>query len=124
MRFSLNENMPGAVVRGFCAAGHDVLSVKESMLGEEDRTILSRAQKEGRVVVTQDKGFGELAFRYGLPAECGVILFRLSGGDANSDMKRMLDVLASRDDWPGHFAVASDDRVRIRPLTGVPPGKE
>ena len=124
MRFALNENMPGAVVRALRAAGHDVLSVKEAMRGEEDQPVLAPAQTEGRVVVTQDKDFGELAFRYGLPAECGVILFRLSGSDADADTQRMLDVLASRDDWPGHFTVASDDRVRIRPLARISPGKE
>jgi predicted nuclease of predicted toxin-antitoxin system len=124
MRFALNENMPGAVVRALRDAGHDVLSIKEAMRGVDDRTVLARAQAETRIVVTQDKDFGELAFRYGLPAECGIILFRLSGSDADADTRRMLDVLASRDDWPGHFAVASDDRVRIRPLAGLPPREE
>ncbi|MEQ8765064.1 MAG: DUF5615 family PIN-like protein [Planctomycetota bacterium] len=124
MHFALNENMPGTVVRSLREAGHDVLSVKEAMRGADDSTVLAQAQAETRIVVTQDKDFGELAFRHGLPAASEIVLFRLSGCDPDADARRMLDVLTSRDDWAGHFAVASDDRVRIRPLAGLPPTKE
>lgn len=117
MRFALNENMPQTVVRALRDAGHDVLSVKETMRGADDRAVLARAQKEARIVVTQDKDFGELAFRFGLPSDCGILLFRVSGSDPQEVTQRMLDVLTSRDDWRGHFAVASEDRIRVRPLS-------
>jgi hypothetical protein len=67
-------------------------------------------------VVTQDKDFGELAFRFGLPADCGIILFRLAGSNAQADNQRMVEVINSRKDWAGHFAVADDYRLRLRPL--------
>jgi predicted nuclease of predicted toxin-antitoxin system len=52
---------------------------KESLRGEPGNVILARSPLEGRLVVTQDKDFGELAFRFGLPAQCGVLLLRLTG---------------------------------------------
>ena len=55
-----------------------MISVKESMRGATDREVLERAQQENRLVVTFDKDFGELAYRFKLPATSGVILFRLS----------------------------------------------
>ena len=55
-----------------------------------------RAQTEGRIVVTHDKDFGELAFRAQLPASCGVILFRLSGSEPETDNRRILELLESR----------------------------
>lgn len=119
MRFALHENMPASVVCALRDAGHDVLSVKEAMRAAEDRDVLARAGAESRIVVTQDKDFGELAFRYGLPAECGIVTFRLGGTEPDRDTKRMVDVLIGRQDWLGHFAVVSDDRIRIRPLRGV-----
>ena len=84
MNLLVNENIPStALIQGsFMAqppASHDVLSVKETLRGADDPTVLARAQAELRLVITQDKDFGELAFRQSLPAECGIILFRLSG---------------------------------------------
>ena len=119
MNLILNENMPTSVVRVLRDHGHDVLAVKESMRGDNDSSILARAQSESRTVVTQDKDFGELAFRRGMPAQCGVILFRLSGYHPDTDNRRMLEVIESRADWAGQFAVATDDRVRMRPLPPV-----
>jgi hypothetical protein len=101
-----------------------VLSVKESMRSETDDAILARAQREERIVVTHDKDFGELAFRYRLPASCGVILLRLSGSEPGTDNRRILEALGSRSDWVGHFSVITDDRIRMRPMPGVPPSPE
>lgn len=116
MRIIVNENVSGSVIRALRDRGHDVLSVKESMRSESDESVLARAQAEQRVVITHDKDFGELAFRHGLPASCGVVLLRLSGTDPQSDNRRAVDALESRSDWEGHFAVVEEHRIRIRPL--------
>ena len=118
MRIIANENIAGTVVRTLREHGHDVLAVRECMRGEADALILARAQAENRIVITHDKDFGELAFRSRLPVTCGVVLFRLSGADPEADNRRSLDALESRDDWPGQFAVVTDDRIRIRSLPG------
>ena len=120
MRWIVDENVSGTVIHTLRDRGHDVLSVKESLRGVGDPHILARAQAEHRVLVTNDKDFGELAFRCGLPASSGIVLFRLSGADPESDNRRVLQVLESSGDWTGHFAVVTDDRVRLRPLPGKP----
>ena len=119
MRFLANENVTATVIRELRHLGHDVLSVKESMRSEQDDVILARAQAEQRIVVTHDKDFGELAFRSQLPASGGVILCRLAGSDRDTDNERILQALQSRSDWPGHFSVVTDDRIRMRPLPAV-----
>jgi predicted nuclease of predicted toxin-antitoxin system len=116
MRWIVNENVAGTVIRWLRERGHDVLSVKESLRGAADPEILARARAEHRVVVTHDKDFGELAFRATLPATSGVVLLRLSGANPEADNRRALEALESRADWAGHFAVVTNDRVRIRPL--------
>jgi predicted nuclease of predicted toxin-antitoxin system len=78
--------------------------------------LLHLAQAEHRVVVTLDTDFGELAFRFGLPADSGVILIRLEWRDPRTDHALALAALTSRDDWSATFAVIERDRVRIRPL--------
>ena len=116
MKLLANENMPASVVEQLRAFGHDVLAAKESMRGAADPDILARAQAESRVLISQDKDFGELAFRSHLPAECGVILFRLDGDDPDDDVRRMIQAIQSRTDWTGTFAVVEPYRIRLRPL--------
>jgi len=94
MLLLVDENLPKSIVAELRQRGHDVLSGKESLRGDDDETILARAQLEMRIVITQDKDFGELAFRIGLPASCGVILFRLNGEDPEVDNLRILEVIA------------------------------
>lgn len=116
MRMLANENVPGPLIAMLRQKGHDVVSVKERLCGVSDRGVLARAQAEERILITFDKEFGELAFRFRLPASCGVILFRLSGTSPERDNARALATLESRQDWAGHFAVVTDDRIRLRPL--------
>ena len=123
MRFLVNENVASTVIQELRQRGHDVLSAKESMRSAADDVILARGQTEERIVVTHDKDFGELAFQSHLPASCGIILFRLSGSDPDSDNERMLEALDSRTDWAGSFSVVTHDRIRMRPLLAALPPK-
>jgi predicted nuclease of predicted toxin-antitoxin system len=121
MRIIANENISATVIRELQSRGHDVVSVKESMRSAPDHAVLRRAVEENRLVITHDKDFGALAFRWGLPATSGVILFRLSGDNPGTDNERVLTVLDQHTHWPGHFSVVTDDRIRIRPLPGQKP---
>ena len=116
MRLLADENFPGPVVRALRTLGHDVVCVSETMPGATDRDVLRAAQVDRRVLVTCDKDFGELAYGAGLPAQCGIVLFRPAGADPTQDNERMLHALASRDDWAGHFAVVTDARIRVRTI--------
>lgn len=55
---------------------HDVISIVPDSRGLDDRSILEWAVADNRIVVTCDKGFGELVFRQHLPHR-GVVLLRL-----------------------------------------------
>jgi predicted nuclease of predicted toxin-antitoxin system len=124
MRLLADENFPGPAVRALRSLGHDVAYAKETMRGAPDRAVLRSAQAEGRVLLTCDKDFGELAFAARLPAQCGVILFRLGGSSPSQDNERMVRVLTGRDDWAGNFAVVTDTRVRLRPIPRRPVARE
>ena len=58
--------------------------------------MLQLAQKEQRILVNFDKDFGELAFRRGLPATCGIVLLRLGAQDPAVLAHRVVNVLHSR----------------------------
>jgi predicted nuclease of predicted toxin-antitoxin system len=122
MRFLANENVPGEAIDALRAAGHDVAWIRTDAPGISDRTILARAVHEQRIVVTFDKDFGELAWRERLPAECGVVLFRIPMPADSNHGRIIAETLSNRDDWQGRFSVIEPDRIRMRPLPPV--GKE
>ncbi len=47
--------------------GHDVLSAHDLFPHASDETLLAFAQDEKRILITEDKDFGELVFLRGLP---------------------------------------------------------
>jgi predicted nuclease of predicted toxin-antitoxin system len=116
MRVLADENVPGPLVRTLRSRGHDVIWMRERAPGATDSSVLEVARSEARLLVTFDKDFGELAFRVGLPASCGIVLVRLTGTGPSGDNERAVAALESRDDWTGNFAVITDRRIRIRPL--------
>ena len=116
MRFLANENFPGDAVAELRRREHDVAWILEEASGASDRDVLTRAQAEGRLLLTFDKGFGELAFRAQLPASSGIILFRISAPSIEHAIRVIVAALESRADWAGHFAVVEDDQVRLTPL--------
>jgi predicted nuclease of predicted toxin-antitoxin system len=116
MRIIANENFPGDTVKTLRQAGHDVMWIRTDAPGSKDRDILDTAQREQRLIITFDKDFGEFAFRYGLPAQCGVILFRIPPLSPAFVVRFITQAINSRDDWSGLFAVIEPDRIRIRPL--------
>ena len=70
-----NENFPGVAIAALLLRGHDVVWIREDSPGIDDRTVLSRATAEERILITFDKDFGELVFRLGLNAPSGVFCF-------------------------------------------------
>ena len=55
--------------------GHDVLSASERFPQASDETLLAHPRDDGRVLITEDKDFGELVFLRGLRG--AAIFFRL-----------------------------------------------
>lgn len=116
MRFLANENFPGDAVKALAAAGHDVVWVRTAAPGSADDQILTWAERERRVLLTFDQDFGELAWRAGLPASCGIVLFRMPMPRPTEVGPDLAGRLTERDDWPGHFSVIQPGRIRMRPL--------
>jgi predicted nuclease of predicted toxin-antitoxin system len=116
VRILANENFPGDAVTALRQAGHDVAWVRVDAPGSTDAQVLQRANDESRILVTFDKDFGELAFRMGLPAVSGVILFRISTSSPTFVAELAVTALNSRQDWAGHFSVVEDRRIRMTPL--------
>jgi predicted nuclease of predicted toxin-antitoxin system len=119
MRFLAHENIPGDAVVALRDAGHDVEWIRTEAPGADDATVLARARGEQRVLLTFDKDFGELAWNQRLPADCGIVLFRMRVPPASRVGEALTAILSSRNDWSGHFAVVQSGRIRMRRLPGA-----
>lgn len=75
MRILADENVEGEIVARLRSEGHDVAYVPESAAGIRDDELLARANAENRVLLTEDKDFGDLAFFYG-SRTLGIVLVR------------------------------------------------
>jgi predicted nuclease of predicted toxin-antitoxin system len=116
MRFLANENFPLDAVAALRQQGHDVAWIRTDSSGMADADVLHRAQVENRILLTFDKDFGELAFRAGLPASIGIILFRIQASSGILVAQKVVTAIALRDDWAGHFSVIENQRIRMREL--------
>jgi predicted nuclease of predicted toxin-antitoxin system len=115
MRFIVDESAGIAVVESLRQSGHDVLAVAETMRQAGDPDILALALNQDRILVTNDKDFGELVFRSGRTHH-GVLLLRLHD-ESSANRVRVVQSVLERyaDRLPDHFVVTTESRVRIRP---------
>ena len=65
MRFLADESCDFAVVRCLRADGHDVRAVSEFQQRSVDQAVMELAAVEDRILLTEDKDFGRLAFAAG-----------------------------------------------------------
>ncbi len=91
----------------------DVISVFDEIRGADDREVIKKACEENRILIINDKDFGELVFREKKPHK-GVILLRLEDERAANKiavLKRLLEKYENS--IPGHFIVVTETTVRI-----------
>jgi predicted nuclease of predicted toxin-antitoxin system len=116
-----DENIVSAVVFALRADGWDVVWIAEVAPSIEDADVLAWAAREGRLLLTDDKDFGELVVREGRTHH-GVVLLRVHGLLPAERARLVSEVFASlMGELRGSFTVVDrDGAVRIR-RSGVSP---
>ncbi len=94
-------------------AGHDVLAISETIPGVEDVTVIQLALDEDRILLTEDKDFGQLTYAYS-PKTLSVILIRYPAS-ARSKLGNDICRLVSRyaEKLKGRFVVIQPGRARF-----------
>ncbi len=78
MNFLADESVDRQIVERLRQDGHCVWYVAEMQPGISDDSVLEFANREGALLLTADKDFGEMVFRQRLHTY-GIILVRLAG---------------------------------------------
>jgi predicted nuclease of predicted toxin-antitoxin system len=119
MRFLADENVPFGVVEELITVGHDAEWVGKLAPGAPDGEVLKHAAMDGRILLTFDKDYGDLAHRREtavLPT--GIVLIRSPVPRTREDCRKLARAIAARDDWAGYFTVVEPGRIRRRELRG------
>jgi predicted nuclease of predicted toxin-antitoxin system len=112
MRLLADENFPLPTVEALRQAGHDVFWVRTDAPGTGDAALLELGEAEGRVLLTLDKDFWQIAIQRRKPLErSGVILFRVHPAIPENVTPLVLRTMGTDQEWGGHASVVTVDRV-------------
>jgi predicted nuclease of predicted toxin-antitoxin system len=116
IRFLADENVSRLVVARLRAAGLDVTAIGETISGASDDDVLATASREGRILITEDRDFGELVVRQRLGVH-GVVLLELDRLSNVAEAELVTTVVSrNADKLSGNLLVIEPGRVRVRPL--------
>ena len=120
MRILADENFPRPIVENMRKQDHDVLWARTDCPGLKDRTLLERAEADGRVILTLDKDFWQIALQRPVPLKrCGVILFRVFPA-VPENLEPLVDLtLHAKQSWIGHVSIITKDGIEMIPAGGL-----
>ncbi len=94
--------------------GYDVISGLEINPRASDEELLGIANQEERVLITEDKDFGELVYLHRLPHSCIIRLVDMRVEEKTVAMQKLIECHSDAMK-KGSIIVVSQRRVRIRP---------
>jgi predicted nuclease of predicted toxin-antitoxin system len=120
VRFLLDEGLPFRLAAYLTSEGHDVVPCgADYPHALTDRQILAIAYGEQRIVLTNDKDFGDLVFRDRLP-HAGVILFRLGYVPIDVRIALLREVLMDHAEHLDQFIVVLPGGSRVASAPEAP----
>lgn len=113
MRFLADESCNLAVVRALRAAGHDVVAIAEVAPRAKHDAVIDLAVREERLLLTEDKDFGQLVYARGRRT-AGVLLLRFPASAREALPKVVVNLVRRRGErLVGCFVVVQPGRIRI-----------
>jgi predicted nuclease of predicted toxin-antitoxin system len=116
LRFLADVNVEKRIVEHMASAGFDIKWIADYECGMGDDAMLDMVRSEGRILLTNDKDFGQLVFLQKRVA-AGIILFRVRGQDVHLKVRLLKKVLNEFGDrLSRQFTVVTTNRIRFVPL--------
>jgi predicted nuclease of predicted toxin-antitoxin system len=113
MRFLADESCDCAVVQALRADGYDVLYISEFAPGAEDSQVMRLAAREERILLTEDKDFGQLVYAHGQKTY-GVIFLRFPISARKKISRDVVRLVKQRgDELAECFVTVQPGRIRL-----------
>lgn len=111
-----DENIPPVMIAALRKISVDVLSIKERHSGSLDESIIELARKTGRIILTEDKDFGEWVFAHKAEG-ISVIFLRYHFSDTSQIVSIISELLKSGTErFLNKFTTVTIRKIRVREL--------
>lgn len=114
MELIADESVDYAIIRFLRESGHKIHSILEKSPGIDDHKVLEIANDLTRLLLTEDKVFGELTYRLNKPHH-GILLIRLSRIPREERIILVSEFISNYGkDLIGKFSVITEQGFRIK----------
>ena len=110
-----DENIPIEIIEGLRKAALDTFSIFDNKRGISDKEIIAFAQNPPRIIITEDKDFGDLVFAYN-QKKVSVILLRYHYSELKNIESILIDFLKNNVVEQHSFIVITPKSIRIRKI--------
>ncbi|MBI3501899.1 MAG: DUF5615 family PIN-like protein [Bacteroidetes bacterium] len=110
-----NENFPFPSISFIRNEGHFIFSISELSNGISDEQVIQKAIKENLIILTFDKDYGELIFKFGITNPPAVVFFRYKGNNPLFAGKILCDLTVKAGlKLEKNFTVIEENDIRQR----------
>jgi predicted nuclease of predicted toxin-antitoxin system len=116
IKFLADVNVEKPIVDYLLKQGYDIKWIPDYDCEMSDEELVQMANEEQRILITNDKGFGDLVIMQ-KKLSAGAILFRVKGQGSQEKIKLMRKLLMGyRDKLLNHCVIISKSKIRVIPL--------
>jgi predicted nuclease of predicted toxin-antitoxin system len=116
LKILADECCQSAIVAALRSDGHDVQYAAEDFPSTPDQDLLSRAFKDERIILTEDRDFCELVFLNKRPTY-GIVLIRINQAKRQERIVRLREVFTNHSaELPHAMVTVTLTNIRVRSL--------
>lgn len=111
--FLANENFPQPSILIIIKAGYVVQSIQEDFPGINDLKVIELAKQNNQTILTYDKDYGEIIFKFSIIEPPSILFFREKGNDPNFAGLTLLKLMNVYNlNLNGSFTVIEKNNIR------------
>jgi len=115
VRWLADECVHAPVVHALRFEGHDVIYALERGTRTQDTALAEEAFRDARILLTEDKDYGEIVRRMGTQA-CAAVTFRILPEDRDRKWPQLRAALSAHGEaLAKSFTIIQKDRIRSQP---------